>query len=37
LEDDSHRVGEILRLIELIDTGCVELGISGGEPLLLGD
>jgi His-Xaa-Ser system radical SAM maturase HxsC len=37
LEDDSHRVGEILRLIELIDAGCVELGISGGEPLLLGD
>lgn len=36
-EDDSHRVKEILRLIELIDTGCVELGISGGEPLLLGD
>jgi His-Xaa-Ser system radical SAM maturase HxsC len=37
LEDDSHRVNEILRLIELIDIGCVELGISGGEPLLLGD
>jgi His-Xaa-Ser system radical SAM maturase HxsC len=37
LEDDSHRVKEILRLVELIDTGCVELGISGGEPLLLGD
>lgn len=36
-EDDSHRIGEVLRLIELIDTGCVELGISGGEPLLLGD
>ena len=36
-EDDSHRVREILRLVELIDSGCVELGISGGEPLLLGD
>jgi His-Xaa-Ser system radical SAM maturase HxsC len=36
-EDDSYRVKEILRLVELIDTGCVELGISGGEPLLLGD
>jgi His-Xaa-Ser system radical SAM maturase HxsC len=36
-EDDSFRVKEILRLVELIDSGCVELGISGGEPLLLGD
>jgi His-Xaa-Ser system radical SAM maturase HxsC len=36
-EDDSYRVKEILRLVELIDPGCVELGISGGEPLLLGD
>jgi His-Xaa-Ser system radical SAM maturase HxsC len=36
-EDDSYRVPYILRLLELIDQGCVELGISGGEPLLLGD
>jgi His-Xaa-Ser system radical SAM maturase HxsC len=36
-EDDSYRVPQILRLLDLIDTGCVELGVSGGEPLLLGD
>lgn len=36
-EDDSYRVNEILRLVELIDTDCAELGVSGGEPLLLGD
>jgi His-Xaa-Ser system radical SAM maturase HxsC len=36
-EDDSHRVGEILRVIDLIDSECLELGISGGEPLLLGN
>jgi His-Xaa-Ser system radical SAM maturase HxsC len=36
-EDDSHRVAEILRLIDLIDPGCREIGISGGEPTLLGD
>jgi His-Xaa-Ser system radical SAM maturase HxsC len=35
--DDSYRVPQILRVIELIDQDCVELGISGGEPLLLGD
>lgn len=35
--DDSHRVAQILRVVSLIDTDCVELGISGGEPLLLGD
>ena len=35
--DDSYRVTEILRLIELIDDDCKELGISGGEPTLLGD
>jgi His-Xaa-Ser system radical SAM maturase HxsC len=34
--DDSHRVGEILRLVELVDPACHELGISGGEPALLG-
>jgi len=36
-EDDSHRVAEILRLIDLVDPGCLEMGISGGEPTLLGD
>jgi len=36
-DNDSHRVAEILRLIELIDTGCREIGISGGEPTLLGE
>jgi His-Xaa-Ser system radical SAM maturase HxsC len=36
-EDDSYLIKEILRVVDLIDTGCVELGISGGEPLLLGD
>jgi His-Xaa-Ser system radical SAM maturase HxsC len=35
--DDSYRVGEILRLIELIDPASMEIGISGGEPTLLGD
>jgi His-Xaa-Ser system radical SAM maturase HxsC len=36
-EDDSYRVKEILRLIDLIDPACQEIGISGGEPTLLGD
>lgn len=36
-EDDSYRIGEILRLIDLIDPASVEIGISGGEPTLLGD
>src|SRR6266571_6126595 len=36
-EDDSYRVGLILRLLALIDPGAVELVISGGEPTLLGD
>ena len=35
-KDDSYRVGQILRLLELIDPGTVELGLSGGEPTLLG-
>lgn len=34
-DDDSYRVGEILKLIELVDHDCNELGISGGEPALL--
>ncbi len=36
LEDDSYRVEEILRLIELIDPLSAEIGLSGGEPTLLG-
>jgi His-Xaa-Ser system radical SAM maturase HxsC len=36
-EDDSYRVPQILRLLDLIDPGCIELVVSGGEPLLLGD
>lgn len=36
-DDDSYIVKEILRLINLVDTECQELGISGGEPTLLGD
>lgn len=35
--DDSHRIGEILRLLELIDPETAEVGLSGGEPTLLGD
>jgi MoaA/NifB/PqqE/SkfB family radical SAM enzyme len=36
-DDDSRRVCETLRLIELIDRECHEIGISGGEPTLLGE
>jgi His-Xaa-Ser system radical SAM maturase HxsC len=36
-EDDSFRVGQTLRLLELVDPDTVALGISGGEPTLLGD
>lgn len=35
--DDGHRVGEILRLLDLVDPATRELGMSGGEPTLLGD
>src|SRR6266403_3734025 len=35
--DDSFRAAEILRLIDLIDPSCEEVGISGGEPTLLGE
>jgi His-Xaa-Ser system radical SAM maturase HxsC len=35
--DDSHRASELIRLIELIDPATEELGITGGEPTLLGD
>jgi len=36
-EDDSWRTDELLRLIPLIDRGEVQLGVSGGEPTLLGE
>ena len=35
--DDAWRVGELLRLIELVDVDTPQLTISGGEPTLLGD
>lgn len=35
--DDSERIGEHLRLLDLIDPGTRELGITGGEPTLLKD
>lgn len=35
--DDSERIREHLRLIDLIDPECRELGITGGEPTLLKD
>src|SRR6266566_5158668 len=35
--DDSYRVKEILRLAELIDPACKEIGITGGEPTLLSE
>lgn len=34
--DDSGRIAEHLRLVDLIDPDCPELGITGGEPTLLG-
>lgn len=37
LDDDSWRVAELLELVELVDADEVQLGISGGEPLLLGE
>jgi His-Xaa-Ser system radical SAM maturase HxsC len=36
-EDDSYRVSQILRLLELISPTARELGVSGGEPTLLGE
>lgn len=36
-DDDSWRVAELLRLVELIDPDEAQLGVSGGEPTLLGD
>lgn len=35
-EDDGWRVGELLKLVELIDKDIPQLGITGGEPTLLG-
>ncbi len=35
--DDRDRIVEHLRLIDLIEPSCRELGITGGEPTLLGD
>ncbi|MCB1034087.1 MAG: His-Xaa-Ser system radical SAM maturase HxsC [Acidobacteria bacterium] len=35
--DDDGRVEQHLRLVELIDPACQELGITGGEPALLKD
>ena len=35
-EDDSWRIGELEQTIELIDRSEIQLGISGGEPTLLG-
>jgi His-Xaa-Ser system radical SAM maturase HxsC len=37
LVDDRWRLHELLRLIELIDVEPADLGITGGEPTLLGD
>jgi len=36
-DDDSYRAGEILRLLELVDPATRALGLSGGEPTVLGD
>lgn len=35
--DDSWRIGELLRVISLIDRDEPQLGITGGEPTLLGE
>lgn len=35
--DDSHRIGTILRLLELVSPEAREIGLTGGEPTLLGD
>lgn len=36
-EDDGWRVNELLQLIPLVDKSDSQLGITGGEPTLLGD
>ena len=35
--DDSHLASEVRQVIELMDRGTESLGITGGEPALLGD
>lgn len=35
--DDSHRIWEHLRLVDLIDSSTEHLGMTGGEPTLFGD
>lgn len=35
--DESGKVKELIRIVNLIDSTCGELGITGGEPTLLGD
>ena len=35
--DDSSKVAELIRIVELMDPATKELGITGGEPTLLGD
>jgi His-Xaa-Ser system radical SAM maturase HxsC len=36
-EDDGWRVSELLKLLTLVDRSEVQLGVTGGEPTLLGD
>lgn len=36
-EDDSWRIGEMIDLLQLIDRDLPVLGVTGGEPCLLGD
>jgi len=36
-KDERHRAADILRAIELIEPWCPAMGLSGGEPTLLGD
>ena len=36
-EDDSWRIGELINLLQLIDRDLPFLGITGGEPCLLGE
>lgn len=35
--DDSGKAGELIRIVRLMDPATAELGITGGEPTLLGD
>jgi hypothetical protein len=37
VDDDSWRVAELLELVELVDADEAQLGVSGGEPTLLGE